>query len=308
MSRRAFDVASLILVTGTLLLLHAGDAPEASEGNEPARANRRSAPWRYNFSGTAEQRCPGPPVLGDSIAVTQGGSMVEPTEGIHELLVGREALLQAEVRLPENCRGTALLWTAQAGTQRGQADLKAPSAANTVVVLPQVGLYDIALAIENEAGRVSAVVRLRATPVQPVPVAVLDRPIGPPQMEFDFDGSLSTSDEPCLPLRSHVWTFLSDDEELGSASGSRVSYQFPSPGSFTASLTVEDGCGQRAIDAIPVVVRATRPMVAMIVADPPAGPPGPFRFEAFSMTDSHCGPSLTVGTLAISKPVPLGQR
>ncbi len=169
-------------------------------------------------------------------------------------------------------------------------------------VYEEPGLYEVVLAVQDDAGGVGVARRLIAVrpplnfPPRPV-IAVSKRtaPRGAP-VRFDASGS----GDPDGRIADYAWDF----GPAGSASGAVVEKAFPEAGRFTATLTVRDNAGASASRSISI--RVTDPNAA--------ARPFPLRQNARVLFIGNsligfCGPlSGWMEILDKNSPAPLGLR
>lgn len=116
-----------------------------------------------------------------------------------------------------------------------------------------VGEYTIKLTVQNSAGQDSTthIIQLKQSSLNTIPNAVISsgKVTGPAPLKTAFDGSASSdADKDQL---HYSWNF---GDGTATASGAEVDHIFQTPGTYTTTLTVNDGKGGIASVTTPVIV------------------------------------------------------
>lgn len=120
-------------------------------------------------------------------------------------------------------------------------------------IYPVAGEYTITLTVQNGAGQDSTthIIQIEKASLNTIPDAVISsgKVTGPAPLKTTFNAS-SSSDADKDPLR-YSWNF---GDGTATASGVQASHIFQTPGTYTTTLTVNDGKGGIASVTTPVIV------------------------------------------------------
>ena len=149
------------------------------------------------------------------------------------------------------------------------------------------GVFTVRLTVTGPMGFIVSKTRTVSTTGQSLAVIAADPVFGaaPLKVFFDGRGSLSSSGN----ITVYSWNF----GDGGIAVGDTISYEYASPGTFTASLTVTDAGNSTSADS--VIITVVAPPVASFTIDPESGLP-PLEITVDASESGYEGGTITAYT------------